>query len=246
MIPDPLNPDTVRIRWLAVGASDGKHLARWRAMLDAEELAQADRFVFDVDRATYTAAHALLRAMMSAATGLPTAAWRYARRPFGKPQLAAPCNGLRFSLSHTHGFVACAVAYEEIGLDVEASDRCMNFAVADRFFAAEEVRLLNATQPEQRIALFFRFWTLKEAFIKATGQGLQRPLDSFSFSIDPLRITFHPERDGNTSHDDPAAWQFFSHIAMPNRPLALAVLRSHVRPVKLDIGAALPEEVAPH
>jgi 4'-phosphopantetheinyl transferase len=135
MISEPLDPDTVRVRWLLVPAHDAERLAGWRSMLDVTEIEQADRFMFDTDRATYVAAHALVRAMTSSVTGLSTAALRYTRGPFGKPQLVPPCNRLCFSLSHTRGFVACAISYAEVGLDIEASDRCMNFAIADRFFA---------------------------------------------------------------------------------------------------------------
>jgi 4'-phosphopantetheinyl transferase len=247
MISEPLDPDTVRVRWLPIGGSEENHLARWRRVLDSEELAQADRYVFASDRNTYIGAHALLRTMLSGATGLPTATWRYARPPFGKPELAPsrPGGGLRFNLSHTRGFVACAIAHDEIGLDVEASDRPIDFAIADRFFAPEEARLVNAAPPEQKAFLFFRFWTLKEAFIKATGEGLRRPLDTFSFSVDPLRIAFHPERDDIRRDDDPDAWQFFSGHAAKHCPLALAILRSTQIPAKLDMRATLADEVAP-
>jgi 4'-phosphopantetheinyl transferase len=244
MIPEPLDPDTVRVRWLPVESNAG-HLRRWRGMLNAEELARADRYAFASDRDTYTAAHALVRTMLSRATGLPTAEWRYTRRPFGKPELAASCagSGLQFNLSHTRGLVACAVAYAEIGLDVEASDHGTDFAIADQFFAPEEARLVNTAPPEQKPFLFFRFWTLKEAFIKATGEGLHRRLDSFSFSFDLLRIAFHPEREETPHHDEPAAWQFFAHHATENHPLALAVQRPRQRPVRLDMQAAQADDL---
>jgi 4'-phosphopantetheinyl transferase len=247
MIPKPLDRDTVRVRWLSIAQSDGNDLARWRSMLDGEELAQADRYVFAADRNTYIGAHALLRTMLSVASGSPTATWRYARRPFGKPELDPACagSGLQFNLSRTSGLVACAIAHDEIGVDVEASDCEMDFAIADRFFAPEEARLVNGGSPEQRAFLFFRFWTLKEAFIKATGEGLRRPLDTFSFSVDPLRIAFHPEREETLRSDDPAAWQFFAGHAAEYRPLALAVLRPLHSPMRLDMRAALPEDVAP-
>ena len=123
MTPERLDSDTVRVRWLPVGASDAAHLTRWRGMLDADELARADRYHFVSDRDTFIAAHALARAMLSDATGLPTAIWRYVTGEFGKPALAADCagGGLRFNISHTRGFVACAIARDEVGVDVEAS-----------------------------------------------------------------------------------------------------------------------------
>jgi 4'-phosphopantetheinyl transferase len=167
MTPEPLDSDTVRLRWLSVQASDAVHLVRWRGMLDAEELGRADRYHFVSDRDIFTAAHALARAMLSDATGLPTTTWRYGKGEFGKPALAADCEGggLCFNISHTRGFVACAIACDEVGVDVEASDWPTDFDVADRFFAPEEAQIVKSTPPEGRACVFFRFWTLKEAFI---------------------------------------------------------------------------------
>lgn len=247
MTPEPLDSDTVRMRWLPVEASDAVHLSRWRGMLDGKELARADRFHFASDRDTFTAAHALVRTMLSDATGLPTATWRYVTGTFGKPALALDCagGGLRFNISHTRGFVACAIARDEVGVDVEASDRMTEFNIAERFFAPEEAQLVKSAPPERRANMFFRFWTLKEAFIKATGEGLRRPLDSFSFTFDPVRIVFHPEREGTPRHDDPAKWQFAECRPTRDRPLALAIQRPCLRPLRLDARAARPAEVAP-
>src|ERR1700730_18628463 len=130
-----LDSDTVRVRWLAVGSGDTVCLPLWRRMLDADELARADRYRFASDRDTFIAAHALARAMLSDATGLPTATWRYVQKEFGKHALAANCasSGLRFNISHTRGCVTCAVARDEVGVDVEASDRLTDFDIAERF-----------------------------------------------------------------------------------------------------------------
>ena len=237
----PLDFDTVRVRWLATDARSQNDLPRWRAMLDEAELERAGRFRFAADREIFTAAHALMPAMLSEATGLPTASWRYVKHELGKPALAPDCAacGLRFNISHTRGVAVCTLAHDEIGVDVEASDRRVDFAIADRYFAPEEVQVLRSAPPERTAILFFRFWTLKEAFIKATGEGLQRPLDSFSFALDPVRITFHPQREGTPRRDDPAAWPFFECCAAPTRPIALAVKRPSSQPLRLDARAAI-------
>jgi 4'-phosphopantetheinyl transferase len=182
---------------------------------------------------------------LSESTGLPTATWRYVAGEFGKPALAADCSGsgLHFNIAHTRGLVACAIAHDEVGVDVEASDRMTDCDIADRFFSPEEARLVRSSPPETRAHLFFRFWTLKEAFIKATGEGLTRPLDSFSFAFDPVRIQFHPERQDILRHDDPAAWRFAEIRAARDRPLAVAFRRKCSGPW-LDAREARPEEIA--
>lgn len=237
----------IRVRWLPVGADSARHMARWRSMLDAEELARADRFMFDPDREIFTAAHALARTVLSEVTGRPTSWWRYAKGPSGKPHLAVgeDLDKLRFNISHTSGMVCCAVAWHEIGIDVEASDRRVDLAIADRFFAPEEVALLRAAVPAHQVTLFFRFWTLKEAFIKTTGEGLGRPLDSFSFAFDPLHVRFHPDRDEQRRDDDPALWRFWELTAGHRRPVALAVRTRFPARIVVDAQETVPDAVTP-
>jgi len=141
-----LDPHTVRVRWLVVEARDTPHLARWRSMLDPEELARADRYHFAADRNIYTAAHALARFMLSEATCLSTRTWRYVTGEFGKPALAAEFSkwNLHFNISHTRGLAACAIASQEVGVDVERSHRSIDLGIARHYFAPEEVRILSS------------------------------------------------------------------------------------------------------
>jgi 4'-phosphopantetheinyl transferase len=184
------------------------------ALLDDGERARAARFAFDEDRQSYVAAHALLRLELSRRAGLPARDWRFAATKLGKPFLLDPPRDLRFSLSHTRGMVVVAVAEgADIGVDVEPSDRrAESMKVAQRFFAPEEVALLAAVEGETRRDLFFAIWTLKEAVVKATGQGLARALDSFSVSLDPPRVTM---RDGSPQEWSAAHWRRGSfHFAL--------------------------------
>lgn len=244
---NPLEKATVRLRWLQLQPGDLSHLPRWQAILDPTELARANRFVFVADRESFVAAHALARSMLGEATGRSPVSWRFTTGAFGKP--AVPADDFpsppRFNISHTRGFVACALAHHDVGVDVEASDRPIELDIAERFFAPEEVAILNALPTAQKRSTFFRFWTLKEAFIKATGEGLDRPLDSFSFSLDPIRIAFHPERQRRPHREDPVEWHFAEYCPIPDRPVALAVRHTSARPLHLDACSAKAQEIAP-
>jgi 4'-phosphopantetheinyl transferase len=229
-------------------------LERWRGCLDTEELARAARFYFDPDRTIYTAAHWLLRTALAEAGGLPAAAWRFVSGPHGKPRID-PALGrprLSFNLSHTKGLVACAIATDvDIGIDIELiSPRRAGLDIAERYFSTEETALLRATESyQQQVQLFFRLWTAKESLIKATGEGLQRALDSFSFAFDPTRITFHPD-DGHEA----LRWVFWEHQPTAQHALALAIRRPSPRPlqlsmsrVRIDQGAStVIERISPH
>ena len=95
----------------------------------------------------------------------------------GKPYLKDA--GVSFSLSHAGAYALCAVGPEELGCDIEKI-RPLHAGVAERFFHPEELALLRA-EPDAAVRerLFFRLWTLKESYIKATGKGLSQPLGSF-------------------------------------------------------------------
>jgi 4'-phosphopantetheinyl transferase len=195
--------------------------------LDESERTRADRFRFAVDRETYVAAHALTRALLAYVDGLPSTQWRFTVTPAGKPEIAPALgrSGLHFSLSHTRGLVTCAVVLDfDLGIDVEADDGVRDvFDLAERFFAEDEVALLRGRTGDQLRKMFFRIWTLKEAYIKATGQGFARALDSFAFALDPPAL-----RKLADSPEDAAGWQFEQFDVTPRHVISLAVRRAPV------------------
>jgi 4'-phosphopantetheinyl transferase len=228
----PLTEGEVRVWWMDLGLPEDAAIAPWRDCLDAAEQARAARFHFPADRLAYIAAHWLVRQALASVDGLPPADWRFVVEKQGKPVIdpALDRPGLRFNLSHTRGFVACAVSSGiTVGIDVEALSRAVTHPdIAERFFSPSEVSILRGMNGDQQPTTFLRFWTLKEAFIKATGEGLNRPLDSFSFSLDPVSIRFHPE-----DADDASCWKFFELRPTPGHLLALAVRHSERSPLTL-------------
>ena len=131
---------------------------------------------------------------------------------------------LEFNLAHTRGLVACAVALgRDVGVDVEwLGRRGRTLEIAERYFSPSEVRDLRATPGPDRKERFFRYWTLKEAYVKARGEGLRLPLRRFSFHLDgpAVRVSFESDSD------DPRAWQFLIECPTPSHLLAVAVRRA--------------------
>lgn len=222
-----------------VDALDARISARWRGMLDHVEQARADRFRFARDCDTFVAAHALKRCLLSLVGDLPPSAWRFVAGQLGKPQLDPMLDRprLRFNLSHSRGLVACAVGLDhDLGLDVETVEpRNDALSIAECVFAPSELALLRGAAPGERPDLFVRVWTLKEAYVKATGQGMAScALDGFAFAPSALRL----ER---AAGDDPAGWQFAQWRPTVRHWLALAVRRPSTAPITLT-----KREVSPH
>lgn len=219
-----LAANEVLVRWLETERIPDAHWSRLEALLDDAERARAQRFHFSHDRQTYIAAHALLRSTLSTFADRAPASWRFTINRHGKPEavLRADEPRLRANLSHTRGLVAVAVALEsDIGIDVEWMQRGnLTRELGLEIFAAAECEAIAACEEEVLSETLFAFWTLKEAYIKAVGEGLSIPLDSFAFSLDPLSIAI-PAQAG----DDPAQWFFQRSRPTPMHAMALAIRR---------------------
>ena len=110
-----------------------------------------------------------------------------------------------------------------VGVDVEHVGRQLLHDVAGRHFAPKEVTDLRSLPAAEQDRVFFDYWTLKEAYIKARGFGLALPLGDFAFKLNPPHapeIAFEP-----ALKDDPATWQFLQDWPTPTHRLALAVRR---------------------
>ena len=157
--------------------------------LSPEERARAARFRFAGDRNRFLAARAVLRDILARYLDCHPSEPRFSYAPFGKPVLVPSSRGneLRFNLAHSGGLAVYAIAQRrEVGIDVEeirplfARER-----IAEQFFSQPEIAELRALPVQRQPMAFFNCWTRKEAYLKARGDGLQIPLDSFSVSLAP-------------------------------------------------------------
>lgn len=182
---------TVQI-WLGRPRSPGR-FHDWPAflpLLSGEERERLLQFRFAVDRWGFGAAHASLRHLLATRLGCAPTDLRLVIGEAGKPMLCPETHGataasqLHFNLSHTRGLVAVALADCPVGIDVEPVRALADLAALARtHMGAEAQAALAACSDEAaRTALFFHHWTLGEAFIKATGQGLGQGLATFAFT----------------------------------------------------------------
>jgi 4'-phosphopantetheinyl transferase len=178
---------------------DAALLARYESLLDAAERARLARFRFPRDARAFLIAHALVRDVLSRFCEILPGEWRFKTNGNGRPEIAGPAAtaGLRFSLSHCRGLIACLVAENvEPGVDVEEIRQADDLLeLAERFFSPSELVSLRHCSGERMAERFFALWTLKESYIKARGMGVSLPLDKFSFRLcrNQIGVRFDPE-----------------------------------------------------
>lgn len=207
--------------WRLIGTPDDH--ARAAATLSPDEAARAARFHFVRDRDRFVLARAGVRRVLGALLSTPPASLAFVYGASGKPALAQE-TGLHFNLSHTADHAALAVADGfALGIDIE-QPRTIDPGVAERFFAPNENAALRQTPPSAWNAAFFRCWTRKEAYVKAVGDGLLIPLDSFEVSLAAdAPAVFHRVGDDKA---EAARWQLAHLDLAPDCLGAIAARRT--------------------
>ena len=152
--------------------------------LNDEEQNKAQRFLKKEDKDAYLLTHIALRKILTHyEPSIKEDDWKFDTNDFSKPRIADSFNSdIHFNLSHTS---SCAyiilTLYKEVGIDVEEikpidlSDELLELALCTN-------ELLHVKKSEDTLKLFYRYWTLKEAHLKALGVGL---------STEPSGLDFH-------------------------------------------------------
>lgn len=156
------------------------------SILSPREKEQMDRFVFDKDKTQHLITRALVRTVLSHyCPAIAPMEWSFCSSKYGKPRIVEQQNrlGFSFNLSHTKGLIVLALATDlELGIDVEYVDPSRNWpGIAKYSFSQAEVDYIQSSEETRQLSAFYEIWTMKEAYLKATGEGLSVPLDGFSF-----------------------------------------------------------------
>jgi 4'-phosphopantetheinyl transferase len=237
-------PDSEVHLWLVFldRITNPETLHAYEKLLTPDDEARYRRFAFARNREQFLIARALLRTTLSRYAPVPAADWRFRASSHGKPEVALPAGfaQLQFNLSHTDGLVACVVASgRAVGVDVEHMGRReVRVALARYCLSTSELAHWEGLASEDRQTVFFDYWTLKEAYIKARGLGLSVPLRDVSFHLQghgPPVISFAAGFD-----DDPQAWQFAQLRPGESHRAAVAVRRTDGRDLALVIRETVP------
>ncbi len=174
--------------WSASLAQPEDVVASFAELLSDDEKARAGRFYFAKDRAHFIVGRGLLRKFLGNYLGLDPAWVELSYGPFGKPALKTGeiNHTLQFNLAHSNGLALYAFCWNRaLGIDLEHVRAMTNEDdFAAQIFSASESTHIASLAGEQKRRAFFKIWTCKEAFFKASGDGLTKPIDQAEIALD--------------------------------------------------------------
>jgi 4'-phosphopantetheinyl transferase len=211
--------------WRASLDQPVNRIEQLRLTLSADECQRANRFHFERDRQRFVVGRGVLRSILGLYLGVDPGQVQFCYGAQGKPTLATqPGNAnLGFNLAHSGPLVLYAFTRNRpIGVDVERV-RPLSDAdqMAARFFSAYENAIYRELPADEKQLALYLCWTRKEAYLKALGEGLMRPLEAFDVSLVPgeparlLRVAWDP--------DEVSRWSLVSLEPLPGVVAALAV-----------------------
>ena len=174
--------------WYATLDRSLEEIESYERLLSQEELARAKRFKNSIDRQRYQVRQGILRELLGGYLGCEPTQVEIHRDANGKPFPAPRMNfdHLQFSDSHSENVAAFAFGRQErLGIDIEKIRELSEMLeiVEAQFTQKENQEMLNCPE-DRRLGLFYRFWTRKEAVLKAQGEGLLLPLNCVDVSVD--------------------------------------------------------------
>ncbi|MGV8908142.1 MAG: 4'-phosphopantetheinyl transferase family protein [Propionicimonas sp.] len=167
-LPDPVQCWLLDVPTWASGRQEPAE-----AVLSSDELARAHRLVHPGDRERTAWRWAAVRTILSDVLGCPPQEIEFARTASGKPSIRRPVTDLHFSVAASGPMAMLAVGEHEMGVDLELiRDGFATPRAAAVFLTPAEFATWSELPSLERTEAFFRCWTRKEAWVKASGTGL--------------------------------------------------------------------------
>jgi 4'-phosphopantetheinyl transferase len=184
-----LNPQDVHVWRVDISAFESKQTQLF-TRLSTDEQQRAERMRIEEKKLQYIVGRTALLSILADYLDTTHGKIRFDYGPQKKPALAnqesrPPDQRIEFNLSHSRKIVLIALTHSKpIGIDVEykETDRA-DEKIAKRYFSSAEFTALSKLEAADRMAGFYRCWTSKEAFVKALGEGLTFPLDTFDVAL---------------------------------------------------------------
>lgn len=155
------------------------------ALLNEEETLRAKRYHFDRHRRRFTVARATMRLILACYLRTSPTALSFNYQAHGKPELITEVS-LQFNLSHSGNLALLAVGQDHsLGVDLEFFSNRPYEGIGQHLFSINENNALAKVNTPLKPLVFFRLWSQKEAFIKASGLGLSYPTTLFDVDAFP-------------------------------------------------------------
>lgn len=186
--------------WRADLGLEAAYLRRLEQNLSADERKRASRFRFARDRDRFVGARGLLREILARYLNATPGGLSFGYGAHGKPFLAGEGQStLRFNVSHSFDAMLLAIAHaREVGVDVEGvrNSGVATEEIYNMVLSGPEKQALARFGGEDKRTTFLRFWTLKEAYIKADGRGVSLPLERIDVSASDGRLAVQDQATG--------------------------------------------------
>ncbi|MEO8069925.1 MAG: 4'-phosphopantetheinyl transferase superfamily protein [Acidobacteriota bacterium] len=223
--------------------ADASVRSRALTWLSGPEQDRYGRYRMDIDREMFLLGRVMARALVGQALGVDPMTWPWREGPRGRPEIADETTPMHFNVAHSAGVVVCAVAAARVvGVDVEDRvRRQVDANVVRRYCSPREIADIERQGEAGWHDQFLKYWTLKEAYLKARGLGIAVHLAHVSFAIAPgaPRVEFLDSLAGTDAN-----WAFELSELGERHVLAVAApLRAGIRPT-FSV-APMPVDVLP-
>lgn len=185
-------------------------------ILSSDEITKLSAYKHQAAKYTSLMTRIFSRLVLSQYTGTSPADFQFLRNQYGKPELLPNPSNIRFNLSHNNNLIIMAVTInDDIGCDIEDPKRNVSvLPISKRYFAKQEYQALCLLEGDEQKQQFFKYWTLKEAFVKAVGVGIALGLDTFYFTLSGDKKTQEIDVKFNSDYplDKQNGWQSYQGI----------------------------------
>lgn len=204
---------------------ESKIISEFFSLLSTEEINRHNRFYFSEDRHRYLVSHAFVRRVLSKYLEKHPGDLKFHYTENGKPEILSNQYDqiVRFNLSHTIGLTVCIVTMnDDCGIDTEKIDnKTASIDVARLMFSESEFKFLEYLSGRTYLEEFFTRWTLREAYVKALGHGIDYPTNKLLFNIvddKNIRVSIDDVNDAVSQY-----WQFQTMRPTSNHIVSIAL-----------------------
>jgi 4'-phosphopantetheinyl transferase len=238
-----LTTNTIQL-WCALPdqIQDKPLLKEYYLMLSETEKSQMQRLIYRKDQHRFLIRHALVRTTLSRYAKVLPKDWIFEKNIYGKPYIANDIilSTISINVSYSENIILLGITRNHsLGVDVEnVTSRAAPINIAKEFYCESETAALRTLSSNEQSLLFYKYWTLKESYLKAVGIGLSAPLNSISFGFagnSEITVCMDP-----FFNDLPSRWQFWQFQPFPEHVAAVCVARNFSKSQTISLNQVIP------